>query len=295
MATWLRASREMAHSDLLVGREGGTSGYLRVANEDLALQLLPTGLYGCPRLCAALRGQEQGIKQRHRRNSADAAFLTEVRDMVERQLGTSSQVPLPSASFYELLVTELDDVWWGTLLSISPALDEVVLALRDSEGREHALALTLPPDYPRAAPRTRAALPAPFDVIWPRDAAMGRPVHSLRAALDKFGLELAKHQVLWDMLDDIDAHTWVRAHAHAKRVMGMRRASDCLLASSTLARLTCRCSSRSLRRETARRAESPSVLIVPSRSCASLSREACRTPLRARSPRLHDNFSRCRS
>ena len=174
------------------------------------MQMLPTGLHLSPKLCTALSGQEEAVKQRLRRNRENAALLSEVRDIVKRQLVGSAQAQLPPASFYELLVTELDAVGWSALHTISPALDEVQLQLHDAAGREHAIVLALPSDYPRSAPRVRTTLPSAFDITWPHDVATGSPLYSLNAAMELFGVELAKHQLLWDMLDDIDANAWVR-------------------------------------------------------------------------------------
>ena len=201
---------------MIVSHASDMSGYLRVGGDEVALRLPPVVgsssriLYGCPRLRAALRGQEDVLRRRLSRITDNAAFLAELQDMVERGISVSPRAQLPPVRFYELLVAEIDAVGWGTLFSISPALDEVQLQLADDAGREHILTLELPPDYPRLAPRTRSTLPTPFEIVWPHDPSTGRPMHSLSTAIQRFSEALASHQVLWNMLDDIDEHVWVR-------------------------------------------------------------------------------------
>ena len=202
---------------MIISSDGGeASGYLMVCEEGLALRLDPAVgagprvLHGCPRLRAALQGQESVLRRWLNRTADDMARFSELHDMVERGLNVSPCTQLPPVSFYEVLVAELDVVGWSSLLSISPSLDEIQLQLTDSAGRDHAITLMLPPDYPRSPPRVRTTLPAPFEIAWPRDPSTGRPTHSLPAALGQFGKTLAANQVLWDMLDDIDENVWVR-------------------------------------------------------------------------------------
>ena len=77
--------------------------------------------------------------------------------------------------------------------------------------RGFLLKLSLPADYPRSPPRAEAALPAPFELQWPADRGSGQAHHSLQAAIQQFHTALARHQLFWDMLDDIDSHAWARA------------------------------------------------------------------------------------
>ena len=189
---------------------------------------------GDPRLRAKLAGHEEALEQRLRRGGADVnGLLAELSELIEtaghapQALAMQStaeaaapvpQAPsrqLPPAAYYERLVDELDVVGWGALLSVSPALDELQLHVDDAAGRSHVLALTLPPDYPRSPPRTRASLPLPFELSWPAiDSGGGggsssSSAPSLAGAISQFRVALARHQQLWDMLDDLDAHAWV--------------------------------------------------------------------------------------
>lgn len=193
-------------------------GYLRVGSEELAIEVSRSGLYASPRLRASLVGHEERLLAQVRANVEGGALLAEVQAIAERGVEGSAKEELPPARFYELLVSEIDEVGWAALQSISASLDEVCLRTADAAGREHTIALRLPPDYPRMAPIARTSLPVPFSITWPRDRGTGRCVHSLGGAVGAFRKELERHQVLWDMLDDLDAHAWVRVNLHARHV-----------------------------------------------------------------------------
>ena len=188
------------------------TGYIRTASGEvyaLRVRLDSTSEFeACPRLRAKLAGQEESLAQRLKRNSGNVqGFLADLNDLLERQeqVGTSATTSrLPLVAFYERLISELDAIGWSTLESVSPALDSLQLRVEDAAGRCHVLGLALAPDYPRTPPRATVALPEPFELRWTSD---GTP--SLATALAQFRAALARHQLLWDQLDDLDAHTWV--------------------------------------------------------------------------------------
>ena len=103
------------------------------------------------------------------------------------------------------MIAELDGIGWGRLLALSEALDELSLQVQDGAGRSHTLGLSLPADYPRSPPRAAPALPAPFELQWAAAPSGGGADYSLAAAMAQFSAELARHQPLWDELDDLDA------------------------------------------------------------------------------------------
>ena len=211
----------------LLADDGVVSGYLQVANEQFALHVDRecTSLCACPKLRAALAGHEEMLAQRLQRNAGNAqAFVGELTDLLEglAQAQPRAPVELPSVAYYELLVRELDTIGWGALQGISASLDEVQLLVEDTAGREHILALSIPPDYPRSPPTPRVSLPAPFELRAATAASSSSSsssaaatssadgkLYSLSSALSQFRQALARHQLLWTMLDDLDAHTWV--------------------------------------------------------------------------------------
>ena len=204
---------------------GAASGYFCTATGDTyAVHITADSLDACPALGLKIAGHEEAIEQRLRRAGSDhQAFLSELSELLTSQpsvaAASSSQQPLPPVAYYERIVAELDAVGWGSLAGVNPTLDELQLRVDDAAGRGHVLGLALPPDYPRSPPRvTTAALPgtAPFELAWPSSDASSSDASSatsgaasLAGALSQFRAALARHQLLWDMLDDLDAHAWV--------------------------------------------------------------------------------------
>lgn len=75
------------------------------------------------------------------------------------------------------------------------------MACADSKKREHVLSLTLPLDYPSSSPVVSAHLPENFEL----PVSMGGAL-SLSELVGSFEARLKDFELLWDVLDDIDAH-----------------------------------------------------------------------------------------
>ena len=223
-----------AGSSLLLPEEddasGPLSGYLNVRGQSFALRIVPARppakaeLHACPKLRAALRGSEAAVEQRLQRGGADStAIAAELKDLLERLLPEQPATTLRSTTLYEAVIAELDGIGWGRLLALNEALDELSLQVQDGAGRSHTLGLSLPADYPRSPPRAAAALPAPFELQWAAAPSGGGADYSLAGAMAQFSAELARHQPLWDELDDLDANCWVLEPAHPTRDVSSRR------------------------------------------------------------------------
>ena len=238
-------------ANALIADGSGIAGYVRVGEEQLALRVTdcPTlALEADPRLRALLVGQEDAVEQRLRRSPDAASFVVELNDLLDRLAPSRAPAAqLPSARFYELVIRELDAVGWGSLQSVSPALDSLQLLVLDAAGRAHTLGLSLPPDYPLSPPTAQVSLPSRFTLHWPQQSqqpqhqlpeheqlrrepplqppasAPAQGQHSLAVAIEQFREALAQHQTLWDMLDDLDAHTWVLEPKHPTREAVTRR------------------------------------------------------------------------
>ena len=206
--------------------DGSLCGYLRVCERDFSLRIVPAcpptpaRLDGCPALRSTLAGHEAALQQWLRSCTSPDEFLVELRDLLERLLRAQpAPAPLTTSSFYEQLMSELDGIGWSALRNISPSFDRLELELLDEAQRAHVLHLSLPPDYPASPPRAEAALPAPFELQW----AAEQQRFSVRGAMLQFEAALGRHQLLWDMLDDLDAHTWVLEPQHPTRDVVVRR------------------------------------------------------------------------
>ena len=160
---------------MLVSGSDEGAGYITVCGEQFAVKVATKGagsLECCPRLNSLLAGHERAVKQRLAFANDVESFVRELVEFTERLLQAAPPTRLPPSAFYDLLVSEIDQIGWGAVSAISPALDELQLTALDSARRCHTLTLELPPDYPRTAPRARAVLPTPFVAVKSqRDAA----------------------------------------------------------------------------------------------------------------------------
>ncbi|CAM9595387.1 unnamed protein product, partial [Hapterophycus canaliculatus] len=74
---------------------------------------------------------------------------------------------------------------------------------RHALGREHVFTVSLPSDYPQRAPICSVDLPTHLDLRWsPGESSLATVLEQFREALGPF-------LQLWDVLDDLDQHTWV--------------------------------------------------------------------------------------
>jgi E3 ubiquitin-protein ligase FANCL len=181
-----------------------------------------------PALAAALAGREAAAAARLADSPSLAAFFVELQDLLARPApgaggsaaAAAAAGPPRAPAFFSGLRAELDAVGWASVSDLASDLSSLTLHAVDAAGRRHALRLTLPRGYPAAAPLAAADLPAPFAPRWGPGAA-------LADALVQFKAALAGHQMLWDSLDDLDAHAWVvepaaprRADAHRRLALG---------------------------------------------------------------------------
>ena len=226
---------ESASSVVIDSPDGATCGYIRACGEEFAVRV---GIAGgpsaaatfecCPRLRAVLSDHRCAVRQRLVYAADAKDFISDLSELIEHVLHAAPPARLPSAAFYDVLMSELDAIGsvrpaararhatahavaarrWSALVRISPSLDQLELVALDDAGRAHALTLELPPEYPHAPPRARAVLPAPFELSWGAVEAAGGD-YSLAVAMAQFREALGAHQVLWAMLDDIDTHTCV--------------------------------------------------------------------------------------
>jgi E3 ubiquitin-protein ligase FANCL len=198
-----------------------------------------------PELEALLAGYHEVVAARLHGSTSPSAFLLELQAIlrrlaVGRSTGGRSSCNGDSDSdhrhlaasayrgpaFYESLCSQLEHLGWGCIADLAEDLSSLTLRLADARGRPHELRLTLPPEFPAAPPLVVSAdLPAPLPP--PPPAAPKAPAtsgnSSLGEAVARFEAALAQHQLLWDELDDLDAHAWVLEPQQPTRAGLMRR------------------------------------------------------------------------
>lgn len=84
------------------------------------------------------------------------------------------------------------------------------MVARDAGGRTHEITLTLPLDYPASPCCASVDLPVPFaPTARPSGLHSGAPEFTVQGAVAQWEAQLGAHQAFWDLLDDLDRHTWV--------------------------------------------------------------------------------------
>lgn len=210
------------------GRDGGGfevhSGFVAAGARHFRVHVgfapdAPSRTFACDAELAALLAPHAAVLRRRLERAADVgAFLVELKDVAERVLRDARAEALPPRDYYERLVGELAAVGWDSLASVGPSLRVIRLRAVDAAGREHALELELPPDYPRSPPRCSADLPAPLQLRW-EDGA-GR---TLLAVARQHRDAVERYQAFWDVMDEFDSRCWVLEPAGPSRAVASRR------------------------------------------------------------------------
>jgi E3 ubiquitin-protein ligase FANCL len=144
------------------------------------------------------------------------AFLEEFKDILERVARSGLVQDPPQAGAVECIVAEIEEVGWERVIDLAESFESIQLAAHDTARRPHTLQVEFPPNYPEAAPRCRSALPRAFTPQWKAGFALKDIVRQFEAALEQY-------QDVWDVLDDLDIHTWVLEPERPTRDMAMRR------------------------------------------------------------------------
>eukprot|EP00752_Nemacystus_decipiens_P010918 g9703.t1 len=158
-----------------------------------------------PELSALLtaRGVWDTLRARLAQAEDLEGFVAELTDVLEKLLRACPRQEPPPAEFYSRLVAEIDAVGWSHLVSMDSLLTSVQLREKDAHGREHVFAVSLPSDYPHSPPICSVDLPTTLDLRWSPGQS------SLSTVLEQFRQALVPFLRLWNVLDDLDHHTWV--------------------------------------------------------------------------------------
>ncbi|CAM9824218.1 unnamed protein product [Ectocarpus sp. 12 AP-2014] len=158
-----------------------------------------------PELSALLeaRGVWDTLRARLAQTEDVEGFMAELADVLEKVLRSCPKQDPPPAEFYSRLVSEIDAVGWSHLVSMDSLLTSVQLRERDAAGREHVFAVSLPSNYPHSPPICSVDLPTHLNLRWSPGQS------SLATVLEQFREALTPFHELWNVLDDLDEHTWV--------------------------------------------------------------------------------------
>lgn len=156
-----------------------------------------------------LDGMEAAVNSRLKECAGIDDFFMELRNLLSRSPPDSAQRSHRGPEFFRMMFQDIVSLRENQLaqpgcFTLSDDLSVVMLRYNDTDGRQHALSLTLPPAFPTASPIvTSIDLPQPFKLKWiPSMSCLTDAYTQFRRTVDSF-------KRLWQELDDLDRHAWV--------------------------------------------------------------------------------------
>jgi len=169
-----------------------------------------------PELYQLLSTEERLLRQRLEQCDDVESFLWEIKEIIDKISMESAMFEAPGAAAMEGIVREIEEIGWERVVALDETFQNIELAIQDNAEREHLISLHVPASYPAHAPACRTQLPLPFAPTWRYGGCLRDIVAQFSAALNHF-------QDLWDILDDLDAHTHVLEPEKPGRDICMRR------------------------------------------------------------------------
>ena len=195
-----------------------------------------------PALNVVLEPFSRALTARVQEASDVPSFKAEFLELADQAIAASvpdGEQPIVPAAFYEMLLTELEQLGWHRLVDLDAERRIIILKAIDTGKRIHELTLTLPPDYPNSPPHCVTDLPVPFQPSRRsalrartaderekkrfrsglddnnnfddsfRDVGGSDAAFALVSIVDQWESKLAACQAFWEQLDDLDDNTWI--------------------------------------------------------------------------------------
>lgn len=207
-------------------------GYVKLSSRSYRLSLRTdcTVLRGDTSLHALL-SENASTAARRLSLAPDAhALLLELRALVERASTASSgnnknttdtdgAVQLAPRGFYDRLLREVGRIGWNRV-NLHESLRSLEVSCEDAAKRRHNLSIYLPLDYPTSPATVHALLPESFEPFATDEAPSSV---SLLVVVERFEQRLRDFELLWNVLDDIDANCQVVEPENPTRAETYRR------------------------------------------------------------------------
>eukprot|EP00040_Diaphanoeca_grandis_P011323 m.57953 g.57953 ORF g.57953 m.57953 type:complete len:406 (+) comp22474_c0_seq1:285-1502(+) len=165
-----------------------------------------------PQLLKLLDGNEMLVKQRLQQSPTLISFLQEIKHLIENLHAASSDTleetsptygDEPNPQIYTTVLAELDALGWDKVVNVDQHFKWVELRAVDIADREHVLRISIPSQYPAAAPMCVVDLPTEFVPRWSSISA------SMSSLLEQFRTVLQSHQQFWNQLKAFDDRAWI--------------------------------------------------------------------------------------
>lgn len=184
-----------------------------------------------PALLSMLSNYSNILKQRQKQCVELSDLLVETQLIASRALATAAVKPknLPSPEFYSALLKDISEIGWDRLVSLDPSLSLLSFAVSEPSSssssvpfaslptppsRVHHVEFKLPADYPKIAPVHVAHCPEPLEM---EDTKL------VADLVHKYAIGLPRFAPFWEVMEDLDRHTWVLEPAHPNRACRFRR------------------------------------------------------------------------
>eukprot|EP00041_Stephanoeca_diplocostata_P011740 m.194357 g.194357 ORF g.194357 m.194357 type:complete len:426 (+) comp18647_c0_seq3:176-1453(+) len=246
-----------ARQDLQLPLQSTHNNFVGLGNTTVPITSLQDGSLSVePVLAQLLKPYESRLQVLWRQSPNLPAFLDELVALAEDASRRAQWQPTSSAvtiatnvvKLYDTLLSELDDLGWEHVSSVSDACDAVTLRVLDEDSREHIVGIKLTSRYPKAPPEVVVDLPQPFVLLWPpppfvkrtdsdededQASSTGRRVRprfgvsGLAFVVEQFRGVVRQLQPLWRELERFDTSTWVLDPVSPARRDVMRRVVVC--------------------------------------------------------------------
>lgn len=128
---------------------------------------------------------------------------------------------LAPTDFYQQLIQELDQIGWQKISNIKADLSMLCITVSDSKLRAHTCDVHVQTSsYPDVAPKCMASLPVAFDIKWNNNNQTTSCLHYIVEQLED---AIARYQLFWDEMDDLDANSLILEPEKPSRSITMRR------------------------------------------------------------------------
>ena len=114
----------------------------------------------------------------------------------QEQLNHLQNLPF---SFYNTLLTDLEDYGWEHVQNLTDWLQNVTIAVADPSGRSQDIEISFPGTYPEGVPACHLALPEDYIFQWNQTNTL-RDIHNAVVKV------LEKYNDVWTVLEDLDKH-----------------------------------------------------------------------------------------
>lgn len=191
------------------------TGFITISSTPFRISLASdcSTFFADKRLHTLLQPCLLSLQQRLQSATHPHEFLLELRDLAERQIAQTHTNThtfasgLPSAQFYELLLSEISNIGWQKVASITENMRVLDLLVTSSANRTHTINITLPIDYPLHPPKCITSLPVEFHLDWYPDS-------TLAALLRQFKEQVEAFRDFFHAMSDLDEHTNILEPEH---------------------------------------------------------------------------------